>query len=115
LAQSAQFQNGRSPIPFSWQCFEDKVIEVECDLLFWASRAPQVSYFELFQFDRGTKRLIPFTIASLEDFHSNRIMRSRSFPAGMIFVYQQSSETDVQLTEHLESLLPRGAVGHFPD
>jgi hypothetical protein len=40
-----------------------------------------VKYFELFRFDRRTKRLIPFKIASLEDFHSQIIMRSHSFPA----------------------------------
>jgi hypothetical protein len=115
LAQSAAFQSGRSLIAFSWQFVEGKIIAVECDLLFWASRAPLANYFEFFQFDRGTKRLMPFKIASLEDFHSDRIMGSRLFPAPRIFVYQQSSETDVQLTGHLESLLPRGAVRHSPD
>jgi hypothetical protein len=73
-----------------------------------------VKYFELVRFDRRTKRLIPFKIASLEDFHSDRILGSRSFPAWRISVGQHSSEADVQISEHLESLLPRAQPGTLP-
>jgi hypothetical protein len=43
-----------SPNPFSRQCFDGKAIDVERDLLFCATRAPLVKYFELLRFDGGT-------------------------------------------------------------
>jgi hypothetical protein len=52
------------------------------------------------------------TAEHIEHFPSNGNMRRRLFPSPIIVLYQQSSKTNRQWSEHTENLLPIGATRH---
>jgi hypothetical protein len=55
-----------------------------------------VKYFEVNRFDQRIKLYILVKVDRFDDFHSDRIVRSRTNPSWRIFVDHQSSKIDVQ-------------------
>jgi hypothetical protein len=104
----------RAPLPSADIFSPAKIIEVEQNLMFCAPRAALVKYFEVNRLYQRIRLSILCKMKHFENFPSDRIQRSRSFPATRALVEQQSSETDAQLYENIEVLLQRGAVRHSP-
>jgi hypothetical protein len=88
---------------------------VEQDMAFCASLGIVVHHFEVNRLDQGIRLSILRQDENLHDLRCDRIAWSRSFPAPSPRVSQQSSETNVQLYENREVLLPSDAAGHGPD
>jgi hypothetical protein len=74
--------------------------------LFHALHAILIKDFEWSRLSQRIKLLVDLKQDYFEDFRAGKIAVRRSIPATRTFVYQQSSETDVQTHEHREDLLP---------